>query len=117
MAKVRNAFFQVDDVISLDPHERFTEIATVQRDKKGGLAVSMKGGLVDPQHKKYKQYVGEHGEILLVPIYEIPKREMWLYQNPEALASVTRGLEQAAKGDVSDLGDFTRFADEDLDDG
>lgn len=28
----------------------------------------------------------------------IPERESWLYENPQALASVRRGLDQASKG-------------------
>jgi hypothetical protein len=32
----------------------------------------------------------------------IPEREVWLYKNPKALASVRRGLEQARKGDVAE---------------
>ena len=31
----------------------------------------------------------------------IPEREAWLYQNPGALASVRRGLDQARKGKVA----------------
>ena len=31
----------------------------------------------------------------------IPEREAWLYENPKALASVRRGLDQARKGNVA----------------
>jgi hypothetical protein len=38
-------------------------------------------------------------------------REQWLWQNPQALASVKCGLAQAAKGEVHDLGDFSEYAE------
>ena len=31
----------------------------------------------------------------------IPEREVWLYENARALASVRRGLDQARKGEVA----------------
>lgn len=56
-------------------------------------------------------------EIILTASSVIPMREMWLYQNPKALLSVMRGLEQAHKGQVSesppDLDADQALADED----
>ncbi len=43
------------------------------------------------------------GKIILEPMRAIPEREAWLYQNPEALDSVKRGLKDAADGKVVDF--------------
>ncbi len=42
----------------------------------------------------------------------IPPDEAWLYQNPEALASLRRGLQEAAEGKTSYIGSFAQYADE-----
>jgi len=36
-------------------------------------------------------------------------------ENPETTASIKRGLEQSARGETVDLGDFTQYADEGAD--
>ena len=36
----------------------------------------------------------------------IPAREVWLYKNPEALASVVAGLEESRKGQVAEAPDL-----------
>ncbi len=43
---------------------------------------------------------------------KIPPDEAWLYRNPEALASVRRGLQEAAEGKTSYIGSFAQYADE-----
>ena len=55
----------------------------------------------------------EQHRIILTPMAEIPVRERWLFENPEALAKVREGLQQAAEGKVHDLGDFTKYIDKD----
>jgi hypothetical protein len=60
-------------------------------------------------------YTNDVGQILLSPEIGVPLHEAWLYKSPEALASVRRGLEQAAKGKVHNLGSFARFADDEID--
>lgn len=45
----------------------------------------------------------EEERLVLVPLVEIPERELWLYKNKKALASLERGLEDAAKGRVKKL--------------
>ena len=56
-----------------------------------------------------------NGDIVLRPVVVLHKREAWLYANPDALASVRRGMEQAAAGDVHDRGSFASFAEDDED--
>ena len=40
------------------------------------------------------------GRIILEPMRAVPDREAWLYDNPEALASVLQGLKEAGEGKV-----------------
>jgi hypothetical protein len=60
-------------------------------------------------------YTNEAGQILLSPRVSIPLHEAWLYKNPEALASVRRGLKQLAGGKRYNLGSFAKYADDEID--
>jgi hypothetical protein len=48
----------------------------------------------------YNIYANSIGQIILDPQVTIPASEAWLFKNPEALASVGRGLSDAAQGRV-----------------
>jgi hypothetical protein len=50
------------------------------------------------------------GQILLTPVTAVPTYEMWLWNNPAALASVQRGIAQAANGDGKVI-DYSQYAD------
>jgi len=67
------------------------------------IAVGEAGSAFNVYHNKL-------GQIVLDPVKAIPVSEAWLWENPEAFASVKRGLQQADKGETHDLGDFTRYA-------
>jgi len=56
-----------------------------------------------------KASILDNGDILLKPMGSIPAREIWLYQNQEAVESVRRGLSQ--KGTI-DKGSFAQYVDE-----
>jgi hypothetical protein len=58
----------------------------------------------------------EDGKIVLDPLVEIPARDHWIYKNPEALASLMRGIEDAKNGRIVDVDiDFSQFLeDEDI---
>ncbi len=49
----------------------------------------------------YHIYRNSVGQILLDPQVTIPASEAWLFNNPAAIASVRRGLSDAAQGKVS----------------
>jgi hypothetical protein len=68
--------------------------------------------------KVYRVLTNDAGQILLDPIdvEKIPEKQRWLWQNPEALGMVLKGIEQAAKGEVYDLGSFAQYADVEIDD-
>ena len=65
-------------------------------DSKGRVAL---GG-----HFANRAVIVEHrsdDEVVVRLARVIPEREAWLYENPKALASVRRGLDQARKGNVA----------------
>jgi len=51
----------------------------------------------------FNVFLNDSGEIKLEPVVKIPAKEAWLYKNPEALASVDRGMKQALAGQVAPL--------------
>jgi len=53
------------------------------------------------------------GKIVLDPLVEIPAREHWIYQNPKALASLKRGLEDIEAGRLNKLDlNFSEFLED-----
>jgi hypothetical protein len=49
----------------------------------------------------YHIYSNSVGQIILDPQVAIPASELWVFQNADVLASIKRGLADAAKGRVS----------------
>lgn len=45
----------------------------------------------------------ENDKLILVPMVEIPERETWVYKNKKVLASLEKGLSDAAHGKVRKL--------------
>ena len=55
-------------------------------------------------------------EAILVKPQQFPRREQWLWSNPETFAYVQKGLEQAAQGAIHDMGSFAQDAEIEIDD-
>lgn len=67
--------------------------------------------------KTYRVQVNDAGQILLDPVVAIPERELWLWQNPEAIASVQRGIGQTGANEGHDLRSFAHYAEVEIEDG
>jgi hypothetical protein len=77
----------------------------IKADDRGRLTIG------DPASaKQFRVLINDSGQILLDPVVVMSERELWLYKNPTALASVMQGLREAADGEVHDLGSFADLA-------
>ncbi len=83
----------------------------VRPDRRNRLALGK--ALKDFEDASFNVYQDERGRIVLDPQVSVPASEAWLYRNPKALASVRRGLADAAAGRTKSLGSFALYADED----
>ncbi len=58
----------------------------------------------------YNIYRNPLGQLILDPVKTVPVSEMWLYENPQALASVKQGLRESAEGKSVYRGSFAKYA-------
>jgi len=95
--------------------ERFIEMGRVKPPGKI-KRVDVRGRINIGKARANKHYALTHIDDGTLLLSLIPDRELWLWKNKEALASVRQGLEESARGETVDLGDFTQYADDDIDD-
>lgn len=57
----------------------------------------------DARGIRYRAFRNELGQILLDPVKSVPYYEAWLYENPERLASIQRGIKDIEAGRVVKL--------------
>lgn len=83
----------------------------VQPDGRGRVSLGMMA-----TGKNYRVMINDAGQILLDPVVPVSERELWLWKNPEAIASVQRGIQQAGEGDLHDMGSFAQYAELEVED-
>ncbi|MEI8390385.1 MAG: hypothetical protein WCG23_10940 [bacterium] len=88
-----------------------TEERILRPDPKGRISL---GIAVVKNISSYKASFNDDGTIVLEPQIEIPAREAWLYQNPEAIKKVRKGLEDAAQGKIKKRKSFSQYADDEI---
>jgi len=57
----------------------------------------------------FKIFLGNEGDILLRPMTNIPSKELWIHQNPNALESIQRGMRDIKKGRVTKIKNLSKF--------
>jgi len=87
-----------------------TQTRAAHADQKGRVTLGRKHA-----GKLYRVEETAQGKVVLTPVVEIPAEEAWLYHNPTAFALLTKGIEDAAAGRVSDAGSFVDYAHDDID--
>jgi len=60
----------------------------------------------------YNIYRNPLGQLVLDPVKAIPASETWLYENPQALASVKQGLRESAEAKSVERGSFAKYGRE-----
>lgn len=95
-------------------HKKTTKTGTriVRPDAKGRISL----GALPPHISGFKLTTDKNGCFILEPLTEIPERERWVYENPEVLASLERGIEDAAAGRLVKIDPSRFLIDEDEDD-
>lgn len=63
---------------------------------------------------RYRVMKNELGQILLDPVKSVPAYEAWVWENPERIASIKRGVAEAEAGKVVSI-DLSAYEDTDED--
>jgi hypothetical protein len=93
-------------VIKNSDFQLISEFAQPDAKKRLSLGEALSGATA------YNIYRNALGQVVLDPVKAVPASEMWLYENPEALASVKQGLRESAEGKTVYRGSFARYAKE-----
>lgn len=79
----------------------------------GAVADELAKALGEQLHDlSFEVSLNEDLQIVLTPLVSVPAREAWLWKNPAARKSVLRGIEQAKRGELLDLGSFAGYVEE-----
>jgi hypothetical protein len=91
-------------IIKNSDFQLVTEFAQPDAKKRVSLGGALSGATA------YNIYRNPLGQLILDPVKTVPASEMWLYENPQALASVKQGLKESAEGKSVYRGSFAKHA-------
>lgn len=105
IVEVKNMTIKVD--------ERFVSMGDIKTiDSKNRITLGEKIlKVVDSKIKAdaYEVFIGKEGDILLKPVVTIPANEAWVYEDPEVLKKIRKGLDEAGKGKTKKVSDLDKF--------
>lgn len=91
------------------------QTSTVNMDAKQRICLSRVLSKEERENLNSFRIYREGGKIVLEPVVEVPPQDHWIYKDPEALASLMRGIKDAEEGRMHDLGSFAKYATDDED--
>lgn len=65
-----------------------------------------------PSGVRYRVLKNDAGQILLDPVKSVPAYEAWVWENPERIAAIQRGIAQAESGKVVRI-DLAKYGSDD----
>jgi len=61
---------------------------------------------------QFQVLIGQYGDILLRPLTTIPSREVWIYEKPELIGQIRKGLQEAKEGNTETIKNLDEFLEE-----
>jgi hypothetical protein len=61
---------------------------------------------------QFQVFIGQDGDILLRPLTAIPSREAWIYEKPELIDQIRKGLQEAKEGNTETIERLDEFLEE-----
>ena len=80
-------------------NDEFEEFDTRNVDDKKRLTL----GELAANYDRVRLYSNKKGEVLIIPVAEIPVSELWLYEDKKAFADLMKGLKEAKENQTSEL--------------
>jgi hypothetical protein len=96
----------------MDTQPGFRPVGEVVADERGRIAFGKAGVRHDD---RYAVALNDDGEILLTPLASIPRRELIVWEDKDLRMTLAQALAESETGKTVGLGDFTQFADDEVD--
>jgi len=92
--------------------KEFRQVTEAVVDSRRRLSLG-KAGVAE--NTRYAVSVSDDGDLLLTPLATIPARERIIWDRPDVMASLERGIADAVAGRTVYLGSFAQYLDDDVD--